>query len=409
MRLVKKMLFYIDVEGVWKTIIRIFRWLWRKAIHAPAIGKELIYRKKYVEEIAKHIAGKNLYLLVYSFDWNASLYQRPHHLAEVLSQQKNAHVIFVSDQFCFDNFPGFITINPHLDVVPLRFLLKNSKMLQEAKCTTIFKSLPFQTELLKIIPHDIFVYDYIDDLSIIPFYTKEDGDTHHELMRQANLTVCTAKALYHDACLYTKKAFFSPNACDYNFFKSNRNCECNEAIAKQIKRYNCVLGYYGCLASWLDYELLLQVARRKPNWCFLLIGQCFDDSDRCLRESRLENILLWPAQPYKDLPHFIAAFGIQIIPFKVNQITRGTSPVKLFEYMATGKPILTSAMPECMQYRSVEIYHTAEEFIEKVEKLQATPLDAEYFKVMEQEAKENTWEARVGEILEQLKGCVIDG
>lgn len=191
MRLVKKVFFYIKIEGTWKTTIRIFRWLWRKVIHFPVIGKELIYRKKYVKEIAKHITGKNLYLLVYSFDWNATLFQRPHHLAEVLSQQENAHVIFASDQFSFDNFAGFITVNPHLDVVPLRFLLKNPKIFQGVNCTTIFKSLPFQRELLKIIPHSTFVYDYIDDLSIIPFYTEEDENTHHELMIQADLTVCT--------------------------------------------------------------------------------------------------------------------------------------------------------------------------------------------------------------------------
>lgn len=409
MALWKKALFYAGAEGAGKTMARTIDWLVRKAKRLPVRWKEWILREKYAREIANRLKGKELYILSYSFDWNTPLFQRPHQLAVALSQRKNAHVIFLSDQYRFDNFAGLMTVNASLDVIPLHFFLKNPDILQTAEHITVFKSLPIQMELLERIQYDTLVYDYIDDLSLLPYCTAETKELHYKLIESADLTVCTAKTLYEDACLHTKRVILSPNACDYDFFHASRNCEPDMTITELTKGYDCVLGYYGCLAQWLDSELLKQVAVERPNWCFLLMGQCFDGSDQRLKEAGMSNIILWPAQPYKDLPRFVAAFDIQMIPFKVNQITQGTSPVKLFEYMAVGKPILTSAMPECMRYRSVEIYRTAEEFIEKVEKLRTLLPDAEYFADMDLEAKENTWKARVEEIVAYVRESGTDG
>lgn len=399
MALLKKMLFYVRTEGAIETLARIVDWLAAKVKRMPVRWKERIFRSRYTRQIDARLRGKDIYVLSYSFDWNTPLFQRPHQLALILSRRENVHVIFLSDQYRFDNFAGFMTINDHLDVIPIRFLSKIPNIFQNAGHISIFKSLPVQLELLERIRYDTLVYDYIDDLSVLPYRTAEMERFHYKLIEAADLTVCTARALYEDACRHTRKAILSPNACDYNFFHAGRTCEPVEALAELTKGYDCVLGYYGCLAEWFDYELVIAVAGQRPDWCFVLLGECFDYSDQCLRECGRDNIILWPAQPYKDLPGFVAVFDIQVIPFKVNRITQGTSPVKLFEYMATGKPILTSAMPECMRYRSVAIYRTAEEFIEKVEELCALLPDADYFVDMDQEARANTWEARVEEIL----------
>ena len=140
----------------------------------------------------------------------------------------------------------------------------------------------------------------------------------------------------------------------------------------------------------------------------MLVGYCFDGTISRLREAALENIIIYPAQAYNRLPAFVASFDIQIIPFVINEITRATSPVKLFEYMASGKPILTSAMPECLQYRSVAVYKTTEEFIETANHLRQIRHDPDYIIQMDKEAKNNTWESRVNEILNVLNGGTYD-
>lgn len=402
MAVLKKAIFYLKTEGMGRTMIRTADWLTGKVKHLPVRWRERAFHNKYANQIVTRIQGKELYILSYAFDWNTPLFQRPHQLAIALSRREKSHVIFLSDQFRFDNFAGVLSVNDHLDVVPLRFLLQYTSVLQAAAQVTVFKSLPIQLKLLERIEYDHFVYDYIDDLSILPYCNDEMIALHHRLISQADLTICTARALYEDACRHTDRAVFSPNACDYTLFHEARR-EPDVALAQRTRQYDCVLGYYGCIAQWLDYDLLLHVAAARPNWCFVLIGQCFDGSDQRIRKANQENLILWPAQPYRDLPRFTALFDIQTIPFQVNSITQGTSPVKLFEYMAVGKPILTSAMPECMRYRSVTIYKTADEFIKNVEQLRVLPPDGEYFAVMEQEARENTWDARVDEIIAHLQ------
>lgn len=407
MALVQKGLFFIRTQGLWKTACLSVGWLGKKLRRLPTRLRERLFHRRYAARLAQRVAGKELYVLTYAFDWNIPLFQRPHQLAKALARREGAHVVFVSDQYRFDDFPGLLSVEAHLDAVSLPFLLHYPHALHGARRTTVFKSLPLQMELLDAIAYDTLVYDYIDDLSVIPCRTPELERLHRQLMAKADLTVCTAQALYDDALPYAKRAMLAPNACDYALFHQTPSLTPEPALARRVEGYECVLGYYGCLAQWFDYPLIARIARERPTWCFVLIGQCFDGSDQYLRSMGLDNIVLLPAQPYGELPRFLAAFDIQMIPFVVNAITQATSPVKLFEYMAAGKPILTSAMPECVKYRCVAIYHTAQEFIQTVEKLRELPPDSEYFQHMAREARENTWEERVDEILKQV-GVELD-
>jgi hypothetical protein len=116
----------------------------------------------------------------------------------------------------------------------------------------------------------------------------------------------------------------------------------------------------------------------------------------------LHVLIQYPAQPYKNLPSFVSAFDIETIPFLLNEVTEATSPVKLFEYMASSKPIITSVLPECKKYQSILLYDDAESFILQVEKAIGFKPDDLYYSVLEKEALENTWQIRVEKILNNL-------
>lgn len=402
MNLIWKTVYFLRKEGLINTLRRILARVADMVRHVPLMVVEAVYTKKYAGEIQKKAAGKNVYILLPCFEWNLPLFQRPHQLALALAERKNAYVLFVSDEYHYDNFAGIMPVNGKLDVVSRRIAGRIGEALRAAECVIAIKCWPMQSELLASIPYDKLVYEYIDDLSLLPHCTQAILDEHIRLMACADLTVCTAQKLYEDALPHGRQVLYSPNGGDYAFFHGNRGCPVEPRLAEQIKGYHCVIGYYGSISRWFDYDLVIRVAEERPDWCFVLVGSCSDGTISRLHQRKRKNILLFPAQPYGRLPSFVSAFDIQAIPFVINEITTATSPVKLFEYMASGKPILTSAMPECMRYHSATVYSGAEDFMAKVPELMESGRDPAYLEAMDKEARANTWEARVEELLENL-------
>lgn len=403
MNLIKKALLFYKREGLCNTLIRIIQKIGEQLRCIPGDIAENAFPQYYGKQIAEKVREKEVYIVISCIDWNIPIFQRPHQLATALSRRENSHVLFISEKQRYDYFVGMFSANAHLDVISDRLSKVLCNSLQTAACVTVFKTWPRNAEILEQIPYDALVYEYIDELSLFYYYTEALKQKHYELMRKADLVVCTARALYMDAQRVTSKAVFSPNAGDYAFFHGNRNCPSFPGLLEKTQEYECVLGYYGSLASWFDYTLVLDIAHKMPQWCFVFVGYCFDGTISQLQEAGLRNIILYPAQPYSNLPSFISTFDIQIIPFVINEITNATSPVKLYEYMASGKPILTSNLPECQQYRSVVTYSDENDFIEKVLSLMKKKNIPEYIAIMDEEARANTWDARVTEILTLLR------
>lgn len=116
------------------------------------------------------------------------------------------------------------------------------------------------------------------------------------------------------------------------------------------------------------------------------------------------NIYVLGAKPYKELPSYIKDIDILTIPFVLNDITASTSPVKLFEYMAAAKPIITSDMIECRRYDSVKIYHDKDELVKLIDEIINLEGDEreKYFKMLSVDAQNNTWKQRTEQIMNAL-------
>ncbi len=398
-----KIYYFVHKEGMAGAIGRVSRKLRLGLSHFPAKICDYVSLNRYRSMIEGRSRGKNVYILSYCFDWNLPLYQRPHQIASALAKLENSYVLFVSDEYRYDSFSGIFSVNEQLDVVSKRIMPYINDALRDSKEVTVFKCWPMQAEWLKHIRYDRLVYEYIDDLSILPYCTEGIIKAHRELLAKASLTVCTSELLLKEAEPYAKKAILCPNGGDYEHFHTARSSEVPNELADRIAPYECVIGYYGAIAEWFDYELVCNVAQKHKNWCFVLIGDTSGASKEEFCRLEAENIICLPAQKYEVLPRFAALFDIQVIPFKVNRLTEAVSPVKLFEYMAIGKPILTAPLPECKRYESVRTYTDADDFIKQAEKLMEMAHDPEYLAVMDKEAKENTWDARVEEILREIR------
>ncbi len=161
-------------------------------------------------------------------------------------------------------------------------------------------------------------------------------------------------------------------------------------------------GYYGALASWFDYNLIIYLAKQRPQYNIVLFGIKYDDSLDKYNINNYSNIFFLGAKNYSILQNYASKFNVCIIPFLINSITKATSPVKLFEYMALGKPIVTTAMTECKKYKSVFISNNYNEFIKLIDNC-VNLKDETYFKLLTKEALQNTWYEKAKIIVNLLK------
>lgn len=197
---------------------------------------------------------------------------------------------------------------------------------------------------------------------------------------------------------------FSGNGVDYNHFHNEIDVKfsLDDAFKKVLQIGQPVIGYYGALAKWFDYDLIKKISQT-GRYQIVLFGIAYDDSLEKSGLDKFENIHFLGAKNYNILQNYAAHMDVLTIPFLINDITRATSPVKLFEYMAMNKPIVTTDMDECRKYKSVLIGHSHEEFIEQLDRALELKKDSDYMHILDEEALQNTWKEKAKIIIELLR------
>ncbi len=162
-----------------------------------------------------------------------------------------------------------------------------------------------------------------------------------------------------------------------------------------------VIGFFGLLSEWVDQELILKLAREIPEARLLLIGKADVDVTRL---QGVNNIQLEGPKPFSQLPEFIAQFTVGIIPFEVNDLTRAVNPIKLREMLASGCPVVSTALPEverCVHDGdgAVQVAHSHDEFVAMVRTVVGNPFPEEKRQRLSDSMVTETWSAKVDEIL----------
>ncbi|CAM3335637.1 MULTISPECIES: glycoside hydrolase family 99-like domain-containing protein [Saccharibacillus] len=245
------------------------------------------------------------------------------------------------------------------------------------------------------------VYEYIDEITpqitgSIPQFVLE---RHDYTMRNEEITViATSDKLFDQVKPYRDKNMeVITNGVDLSHWAITKDkAVCPADIREIVESGKVIIGYHGALAQWIDYEVLAKLASDQ-RFSVLIIGYEHDDSLQHSGILNLENIHFIGSKPYEELNRYAVFYDIAILPFLLNDITKSVSPVKIFEYMALKKPIVTYALPECLKYDSCLIAHQQDEFIEQVQRSLDLRKDATYLNVLEKEALENTWQ-RVAEL-----------
>ena len=360
-------------------------------------------KKQDLDTLKKIVQGKTVIIFPPTIDWNMPLYQRPQQLATAYSKKHGVSVVYLTTNKTHDSIANIEQISENLWLMNAEcFPGYTTEIERHADKTVLSLSWAVNKIYLKVIKTDFLIYEYIDELEIFDKYDEKMLEDHNDLLLYADVTVCTATRLYEQVKGIATNAILSTNAGDYDLFVNTPKFSISNLIKYPIKKYERVVGYYGALASWFDYELVKNVAMEKTSWAWVLIGLNYDGSLDTSGILNIPNIIYVPAQEYKSLPSFLNAFDIATIPFVINEITLSTSPVKLFEYMASGKPILASRMPECLKYKSVFCYEDSISFIALAEEIFSLKEDDPYWEVLKEEALANTWDAKTDEILSAL-------
>ncbi len=207
---------------------------------------------------------------------------------------------------------------------------------------------------------ECFVYYCVDE------YTQFDGfdanrvaATENELIDRADVVVTTSEQLFKTKRARRSDVLLMRHGVDYDHFaRAWRESLPRPADLADVQ--GPIFGFFGLIHHWVDTALIAEVARLRPNYTFVLIGEAKVDVSEL---KRARNILLLGRRPYESLPAYCAAFDAGLLLFARSAMTQNVNPIKMYEYLAAGLPIVSTPLPEARRYIGpITIAGTAEAF-----------------------------------------------
>jgi glycosyltransferase involved in cell wall biosynthesis len=250
---------------------------------------------------------------------------------------------------------------------------------------------------------DSVFYDCIDDISLYARSASLERFSGYE-QRLLNLSegafVTAQKLEDHLRSLNLGKPIVRiPNGVDVEWFR-RRSVEegCPEDL-EQLPRPR--VGYIGTIADWIDFPLIERTARALPEVSFVFIGPL--DSNRRQRDlSNLPNVRWLGRKPYESVPLYVQGCDVCWIPFGAGRITENTNPIKLFEYLSLGKPVVATGLPEVLPFVAGDVVYAGTNEREIREALRAAlaehgaELPARRLRV----ARDHSWDELVQKIVD---------
>ena len=361
--------------------------------------------------------------------WN-SMKQRPHHIVCELS--KNNRVLFVNPPTNIYNY-FFTTKEYLLDTITK---IPNSELyISKAICTLPFKNyfkiinsfyqylltkkikkiikkyqfdspvvwltFPNQASQISKYGEEIVCYECMDEYSELEktFNNRFITQLEDEILKKATIVIATSNKLKENKSLINKNTYLSTNAADFGFF----NRIITDQSIRKIELFNNTnktVGYIGAIREWVDIQLIYGIAKKRKDWNFLIVGP-LGINVKDLRS--LPNVILPGQIPFDELLPYLKAMDVTIVPFVLNNLIDNTNPIKIYEYLAAGKPVVVTPFPEAFNFQdNISIASGIDDFINTIEHI----LNSDNKNKIEERvnfAKINSWQARVKKIMDLIE------
>jgi glycosyltransferase involved in cell wall biosynthesis len=238
------------------------------------------------------------------------------------------------------------------------------------------------------------IYDCLDDHAA--FGNLSDDVIRNEawLTKESDLVLASSDLLYEKLSHRAARVVLLRNASDFNHFNHPPSERPLAALPRPV------IGYYGALSHWFRESLIRRAAEARPEWQFVLIGHV--ERKGITRLARLPNVRLLGEKSYVELPAYLHEFDVALIPFRRTPLTEATNPVKFYEYLSAGKPVVAVALPELEPYeRLFYPVRKATEFIPQIEAALGERAPHAIQARIEL-ARAQTWEERFTVLMEQI-------
>lgn len=331
------------------------------------------YRVFYVSTVPLLVPGRTDYLIQGTPESGVVLVQ--------LSSGSIRMPDFYRDELTPDEVAGFLK---SCDVFRQDFGIKKF---------TILVQQPFWWQLVADMRQGRIVYDCLDHH--VGFHADPNPsltEIERQLIDAADAVVATS-AVLAEAIQKTRECHLIRNACEYKRFSQG-------VRVKSSSRP--IIGYVGAVSEWFDGQLLFDVAKARPEWQFDIYGAIVGADVAACRA--LPNVNFFGEISYELVPGVLTHFDVCIIPFKLNSLTFATNPVKVYEYLASGRPVISTALPELADMEKVDVLcaFSARDFVSKIELMLETTDVPDRIICRRSFASQNDWSGRVSQLVHIL-------
>lgn len=337
--------------------------------------------------------------------WNF-VYQRPQHLLSRCAQKKR---VFFIEEPIFSREPlgrldvsedksGVIVVVPYLPEglseeavnADIKVLLDRLFAEHNISKYICWYYTPMAIAWASHLEPEAVIYDCMDELSAFKGASPTLKKYEAELFRRANLVFTGGQSLYESKVNQHPNVYAFPSSVDVPHFGQGRTVK--EEPADQANIPHPRLGFYGVIDERMDIELLAGIAEARPDWHLVIIGPVVKIDPATLPQH--ENIHYLGSKDYKDLPAYLGGWDLAMLPFARNESTRFISPTKTPEYLAAGKPVVSTSIRDVMRpygdLKLVRIADTTEEFVAAAEQ------------ALQEDTPASGWLSRVDAFLEQI-------